>query len=718
MAELELYVDGTGIRVQKEHPLTTGMVGAKAVFRFPEAWDTLTKTAVFRAGEVSRNVLNVGEETVVPWEVLQTPGRNLYVGVCGISADGTVVIPTQWGFAGMIHAGADPSGDPSTEKTLPVWAQLQAMIGDLADLATGSRDSLVSAINELIGTESGGTAQETVPAYVRAAAEAVAEKMLGIYGNAYTEDTGGSEDSGSDDSGETGGKEVSYTNQIPISTDTDGSVFNGIGYQTGYRLNSSGAAKEITESYYDSAVCVTGFIPCKTGDIIRLQGMVIDPADEQAGSYNIHLYDAEKNSLVYSPWSTLADYATVETDSSGYITSITLTSGMNFGVETAAYIRFSAKNITSDSVVTVNEEITAAVALLSAEDETEVVDISAVPFNLAFLTDLHWNDADESRYKAAAHALDVIAETAPLDLICFGGDYIFNWSQETAANARADIAACRKIFAAPAAPAIWLRGNHENNGYEGQRLTRQEIFSRVSRAQHTLTGFVSNPDDPYGCYGYLDFDNARIRIIAVNTGDNDEMGTTQTASGSAADLISCHNIGAKQLQWIADEALDLSGKTDPTGWTILVLSHIPIYSASTWYNSHTYTDGDGNTWTCNVQNLETLLAAYRDQGSFSVTLNGETAEKDFSAVVPAGGVLFINGHGHAENQTAHSGFTYITCPNLCNNGEKASGDGTTYSKTAAGTAGETAFTVLTVDSANRKVYAWVYGSGYDRVIEY
>lgn len=740
MAEIELYVNGTAIEVKKDHQLTTGMVGAKASFVFSEAWDGLTKTAVFRAGEVTRDVLNVGNEAQIPWEVLQTPGRNLYVGVYGTSADGTVVIPTKWGFAGMIYAGADPSGDTSTDKTMPVWAQLQAMIGDLAKLDTGAKESIVAAINEVSSMTLGGSVKEavetylaenpisagvqTVPAYVRTAAEAVAEKMLGVYGGSSSEGSGGSEDSGGTEglggTGGSGSHEVPYTNQLPISTDTDGTIYNVTGYQAGYRLNSAGVPKEITETYYDSAVCVTGFIPCKLGDVIRIQGMVIDPADTQAGSYNIHLYDSSKAVLIFSPWSTLSDYAVVTTDSNGYIASITLSAGLNFGNENTAYIRLSAKNITADSVITVNEEIEAAAVALASETDEESASVvgGSVPFSLAFLTDLHWNDADESRYTAAAQALNVIAETAPLDLVCFGGDYIFNWSEETAANAREDIAQCRKAFADIQAPAIWLRGNHENNGYEGQRLTRQEIFSRVSRAQHTMNGFVSNPDDPYGCYGYLDFENVQVRVIAVNTGDNDEMGTTATASGNAADLISCHNISAKQLQWIADEALDLSGKEDPTEWTILVLSHIPIYSTSTWYNSHTYTDSDGATWTCNVQNLETLLAAYRDQGSFSVTLNGETASKDFSAVTPAGAVLFINGHAHAENQVTNNGFTYITCPNLCNNGEKASADGTTYAKTAAGTAGETAFTVLTVDSENRKVYAWIYGSGYDREIDF
>lgn len=57
-----------------------------------------------------------------------------------------------------------------------------------------------------------------------------------------------------------------YTNQVPLSIDTNGSVFNGVGYQEGYRLSSSGATKAQEGSY------VTGFIPAKGEDIVRIFG--------------------------------------------------------------------------------------------------------------------------------------------------------------------------------------------------------------------------------------------------------------------------------------------------------------------------------------------------------------------------------------------------------------------------------------------------------------
>ena len=50
----------------------------------------------------------------------------------------------------------EPSGDPSADPTLPVWAQLQEQIGDLNDLKTYSKDNLVAAINEARQSGGGG----------------------------------------------------------------------------------------------------------------------------------------------------------------------------------------------------------------------------------------------------------------------------------------------------------------------------------------------------------------------------------------------------------------------------------------------------------------------------------------------------------------------------------------------------------------------------------
>ena len=59
--------------------------------------------------------------------------------------------------------------------------------------------------------------------------------------------------------------EKPYTNQVPISINADGSIYNdGLGYKTGYRIRSGGAEGEVAYG-----IC-TGYIPFKVGDTLRI----------------------------------------------------------------------------------------------------------------------------------------------------------------------------------------------------------------------------------------------------------------------------------------------------------------------------------------------------------------------------------------------------------------------------------------------------------------
>lgn len=138
--------------------LTAGMAKAVTVeFVFSPEWDGLTKTAVFSNGKITVDVLAAswdGDTVPVPHEVLAVPGRHARVGVYGANESG-VVLPTVWVGLGKVQPGADPSGDASTDPTLPIWAQLQKQIGDLDDLKTYNKGNLVAAINE--ARSSGGS---------------------------------------------------------------------------------------------------------------------------------------------------------------------------------------------------------------------------------------------------------------------------------------------------------------------------------------------------------------------------------------------------------------------------------------------------------------------------------------------------------------------------------------------------------------------------------
>ena len=145
--------------------LTSGMVGKTVRLLFDESWASLSKIAVFRAGNICKAVTCDADELVIPEEVLRQPFRKLYVGVSGTDETGSLVIPTIMAEGPMIRYGADPTED-SGNGNLPVWKILREQIGYLEKLRTDDKSSLVAAINELHDTqlpaEGGGLSDKAV----------------------------------------------------------------------------------------------------------------------------------------------------------------------------------------------------------------------------------------------------------------------------------------------------------------------------------------------------------------------------------------------------------------------------------------------------------------------------------------------------------------------------------------------------------------------------
>ena len=142
-------VDGANAVVRKQDILTVGMVGAKVEFRFDEKWDGLGKTAVFRQGNVTKDAPVYDGTVTIPWEVLQMAGVPVSIGVYGTNKEGTIVIPTVWVKTAPVQPGADPSGDESADPALPVWAQMQAMLGTMyqsTEQINAAKEEMLQAI--------------------------------------------------------------------------------------------------------------------------------------------------------------------------------------------------------------------------------------------------------------------------------------------------------------------------------------------------------------------------------------------------------------------------------------------------------------------------------------------------------------------------------------------------------------------------------------------
>ena len=162
MDELEIAtVRVTSVHAQavRRLPIPAGIVGAQVRILYDDPmWAGMHKTVVFK-GAVTKDVITDAEVVTIPAEVVARPGVLLMVGIYGVDADGNLAIPTLWADLGTIRDGADPSGDATTDPSLPVWAQIQTMIGNLEDLDTTAKNNLVAAVNEAMA-KGGGTVDE------------------------------------------------------------------------------------------------------------------------------------------------------------------------------------------------------------------------------------------------------------------------------------------------------------------------------------------------------------------------------------------------------------------------------------------------------------------------------------------------------------------------------------------------------------------------------
>ena len=132
-----IEVSGVIAAVKDLKQIPAGLIGGTVTFDFKDdQWKHLTKTVCF-VGAVAKDVVGVASAVTIPCEVLAKPGRRIAVGVYGTDAEGKVAVPTLWAELGFTQFSADPSGDTSTDPSLPVWAQLQEEAAEALAIAKG-----------------------------------------------------------------------------------------------------------------------------------------------------------------------------------------------------------------------------------------------------------------------------------------------------------------------------------------------------------------------------------------------------------------------------------------------------------------------------------------------------------------------------------------------------------------------------------------------------
>lgn len=147
----------------------------------------------------------------------------------------------------------------------------------------------------------------------------------------------------------------SYTNLLPSATDADGSIYNGVGWKEGYRINGSGEPEEINGSY------LTGFIPIKMGDIVHLKNVKWQygvTTGLSSANQRVSFYDANKTQLAQATGTSLGGVLSGVKDDNNIWTQFTVKNWSGVDMGNAAYFRLNCAEISGDSIITVNEEIT------------------------------------------------------------------------------------------------------------------------------------------------------------------------------------------------------------------------------------------------------------------------------------------------------------------------------------------------------------------------
>lgn len=323
-------------------------------------------------------------------------------------------------------------------------------------------------------------------------------------------------------------------------------------------------------------------------------------------------------------------------------------------------------------------------------------------FTFAAITDMHYgNNSYTDGIKHACQALKYIDERIKLDAVAVLGDYTDGYPASGIENALGDLKAVNSLLnELRFAPNLRQQGNHDY--YADNTPITHRLIQAYS--DNVVWG------DKIGGYYYKDFDEFKLRVISLNTVEEDNANIDCTAS---------------QYKWFA-ESLDLSSKDDVDEWQILILSHHPL---DWWSNDAGEAD---NYW----YRLPKIIYGYK-QGLSSATASGygENFEPafDFSKGNNTAKII-CNIHGHIHNlltakiylniggtSAGTTGVWRMATPNACY-GRENGYDGVwkeevSYDK-VQNTAQDTSFVIYCINLDTNIINAICYGAGYDRVLNY
>lgn len=356
-----------------------------------------------------------------------------------------------------------------------------------------------------------------------------------------------------------------YTNQIPVSADANGAVYNGTGYKSGVYLNSAG------EELSGTGVVTSGYIPVKKGDIIRIKDtsrvnidttLVMALTAAKAGTANCgKTINAIQSSALYGTVTVSGNVVTWDTSGIGY-----------YFWDNFAWLRVTTHS--ADAIVTVNEEITDTVTTQNVLKPSVKVKKANVDFDIA----------------------------SPLlsgkTVVCFG-DSIFGMTRDTTS--------------VPAWAAAFTGAKVYNVGFGGCRMavhptSGYAAFSMWALADAVATGTYTTQDaqassgadyfaQQLAVLKGIDFGS--VDTVVIHYGTNDFTGNVAidnaTDDDDTSTLCGALRYALRKIQTAYPK--------------IRVFISLPIYRKWDSVGAESYTNGNGKT----LREFGTALAGVADE---------------------------------------------------------------------------------------------------------
>lgn len=329
---------------------------------------------------------------------------------------------------------------------------------------------------------------------------------------------------------------------------------------------------------------------------------------------------------------------------------------------------------------------------------------------IGFITDSHYirNTTGAYGINGLHHIRNIVdfSKYGALDFLIHGGDLI-NGKTSTF---KSDLFDMVKAFHSAHCPKAILKGNHDFGGWYNANISSPLLETELSplswynrMVKPFKNDVVVDAANPTGGYFYKDFDDVKLRVICLNTSD-----IPYLANGDGSPKypsISTFSLSNAQLNWLANTALMITGKTDNTNWNVVIFSHVPLY-------------GDDNGLKVTNGNVaHNIIKAFKAGTSYTSTSTtgdfGQSVTVDFTGK-SGRHVANISGHYHDDKRYVYDTVQYMRV--LLNaQADLASGLTTDTRPRTNGTALEDSWNVFTIDTNARKLYKSVFGQGDDAI---